>query len=111
MAPEALFQYEIEESEDQFKLNVVTIKCSGRLVNDTARDLRELVSPLIEKSGTRIVLDFSDLTFIDSAGLGALVGLKVSAIHKGLVKLELVNLTPRVLELLRVTRLTELFSK
>jgi anti-anti-sigma factor len=80
-------------------------------VNETDRDLRELVSPLIAKSGTRVVLDFSDLTFIDSAGLGALVGLKVSAIHKGLVKLELVNLTPRVMDLLRLTRLTELFSK
>ena len=48
---------------------------------------------------------------IDSSGLGTLVGLKVSAINKGLVKLELVNLSPRVAELLKLTSLTDLFAK
>ena len=44
------------------------------------------------------------------AGLGALVGLKVSAIKQGLCILEFANIPPRMLELLRITRLTELFS-
>jgi len=57
------------------------------------------------------VIDFADLTYLDSLGLGALVGLKVSAINKGLCKLELVNLSPRVRELLSLTNLTELFSR
>jgi hypothetical protein len=39
-----------------------------------------------------------------------LVGLKVSAINKGLVKLELVNLSPRVSELLKLTSLTGWFA-
>jgi hypothetical protein len=43
--------------------------------------------------------------------LGTLVGLKVSAINKGLVKLEIENLTPRVLDLLKITRLLDLFQK
>ena len=42
--------------------------------------------------------------------MGALVSLKVSAINKGLIKLELVNLSPRVSELLKLTSLTELFA-
>jgi hypothetical protein len=38
------------------------------------------------------------------------VGLKVSAINRGLCVLELVNLTPRVKKLLSITNLLELFS-
>jgi anti-anti-sigma factor len=48
---------------------------------------------------------------MDSSGLGALVGLKVSAINKGLGKLELVNLSPRVRDLLKLTSLTDLLTK
>jgi anti-anti-sigma factor len=51
------------------------------------------------------------LKYLDSLGLGALVGLKVSAMHKSFCKLELVNLSPRVRELLSLTKLTELFSR
>jgi anti-anti-sigma regulatory factor len=47
---------------------------------------------------------------LDSSGLGALVGLKVSAINQGLCILEFANMTPRVMELLRITRLTQMFS-
>ena len=42
-------------------------------------------------------------------GLGALVGLKVSAINAGYCTLELKNLSKRIQELLRITNLTELF--
>jgi anti-anti-sigma regulatory factor len=47
---------------------------------------------------------------LDSSGLGALVGLKASAINQGLCILEFVNMTPRILELLRITHLTKMFS-
>ena len=57
------------------------------------------------------MIDFTDLAFLDSSGLGTLVGLKVSSINKGLGKLELVNLSPRVRELVTITNLTELFAK
>jgi hypothetical protein len=39
-----------------------------------------------------------------------LVGLKVSAINEGYCTLELVNLSPRVKELLRITNLKQLFA-
>ena len=68
------------------------------------------MSPLIARGGRR-VLDFSDLEYIDSSGQGALVGLKISAINRGLCILELVNLTPRVQKLLSMTNLLQLFSQ
>jgi anti-sigma B factor antagonist len=60
--------------------------------------------------GGHIVIDLADLNYLDSSGLGALVGLKVSALHTGLCRLELANLTPRVKELLSLANLTKLFS-
>lgn len=108
-AQDAGFHYEIEESQDQTGWKTTTIHCHGRLANQTAGQLKELVKPLIPKGG-RIVLDFADLEYLDSSGLGALVGLKVSALHQGLVKLELDNLSPRMKDLLSMTNLLQLFG-
>lgn len=88
---------------------MTTIKCHGRLVSDTAAQIKDVVKPVI-KSGGRIVLDLTDVSYLDSSGLGTLVGLKVSAINEGYCTLELVNLTPRVQELLRITNLKQLFA-
>ena len=108
--PETSFHYEVTKSEDENKWKVTTITCHGRLVSDTADKLKEVVKPLIAEGGG-IVIDFADLNYLDSLGLGALVGLKVSAINKGFCNLELINLSPRVRELLSLTNLTQLFSR
>jgi anti-anti-sigma factor len=104
------FHYEIEESEDESGWKTTTIHCHGKLISENTAQIRELVSPLIARGG-RTVLDFTDLEYLDSSGLGALVGLKVSAINRGLCKLELVNLTPRIKKLLSITNLVQLFSE
>jgi len=109
-APGTLFSYDIEESEDTNKYITTTIKCHGRLVSENTAQIRELVTPLIQRGG-RTVLDFSDLEYLDSSGLGAIVGLKVSAINRGLCVLDLVNLTPRVKKLLSITNLLQLFGQ
>ena len=88
---------------------MTTIKCHGELVSNTAAEIKELVRPLI-LLGSRIVIDLGDVKHLDSAGLGALVGLKASAIKQGSCILELANMTPGVLELLRITHLTQMFS-
>ena len=107
---ETSFHYEVATGEDGNEWKLTTITCHGRLVSDNADQIKEPVKPLIAEGG-RIVVDFADLKYLDSLGLGALVGLKVSAINKGMCKLELVNLSPRVRELLSLTNLTELFSR
>jgi len=59
---------------------VTTVKCRGELVCGTAGELKERVRPLIPLGG-RIIIDLGDVKHLDSASLGALVGLKVSAIN------------------------------
>ena len=117
MARDGSFHCELEKSHHTDKDtdkdesgSVTTIKCRGELVSNTAAKMKELVSPLIPLGG-RIIIDLGEVKHLDSAGLGALVGLKVSAINQGQCKLELANMTPGVLELLRITHLTQLFSQ
>ena len=110
MSPESAFHYEIEKSRnEELGVDVTTIHCHGRLTNANASEIKEVVKPLIGHGG-HIVIDLADLNYLDSSGLGALVGLKVSALHTGLCRLELANLTPRVKELLSLANLTKLFS-
>ncbi len=107
--PETSFHYEVDHSEDENKWKVTTITYHGRLVSDNAEEIRELVKRLISEGG-HIVIDFADLKYLDSLGIGTLVGLKVSAINKGFCKLEFVNLSPRMRELLTFVNLAQLFS-
>jgi anti-anti-sigma factor len=54
---------------------VKVIQLSGMLGSSQSQDFREKINEIIEKeSSTKIVLvDFKDVTFMDSSGLGALV--------------------------------------
>lgn len=109
MSPEATFRYEIEKSDDEHGNKVTTVKCHGRLIAGNSDAMRDIVKPLIPQGG-RIVIDLADLNYLDSAGLGALLALKVSALRQGFCRLELSNMTPRILELLRITHTDTVFS-
>ena len=110
MAPDNSFHCEVEKPDaDERGNTVTTVKCHGRLVSETSGQMKEVVKPLIPLGG-RIVIDLGDLNYLDSSGLGTLIGLKVSAIKQGLCIMELTNMTPRVLELLRVTNLAQMLS-
>ena len=50
------------------------------------------------------------MNYLDSSGLGALVGLKLTAVKQGFCILEFVEATPRILELLRISNLTQILS-
>ena len=105
---EVSFHCEIEESEAEGK-KVTTIRCHGRLVSATAEQFKATVKPLVVR-GSHLLIDFGDLAYMDSSGLGAVVGLKVSSLSKGEATLDLINLSPRVRELLSLTNLVQLFT-
>jgi anti-sigma B factor antagonist len=102
------FHYEVHEFTDETGWITTTIHCHGKIISENTGDVRNLVKPLIERGG-HIILDFTDLQFLDSSGLGTIVSLKVSSINRGLCKLDLVNFTPRIEKLLLLTNLLELF--
>lgn len=91
-------------------LNGITIvDCNGRIVfGEEAAALRESVKAIIPQA-PRLVLNLKNVTYIDSGGLGTLVGLYTSANSSG-GEIKLANLTPRVGQLLQVTKLVTVFD-
>jgi anti-sigma B factor antagonist len=109
MSTAAPLTYEVEKSGDSATGRITTVVLHGRLVAENNAELKGLLKPLIAAGG-RIVLNFSDVSYMDSSGLGALVVLKMSSINAGFGTLEFEHLSQRVQELLRLTNLTELFK-
>ena len=110
MEAKTSFHFEVEKSpDDQFGNKVTTIRCHGKVTADNVGELREVVKPLLPLGG-RVVIDLTDVHFLDSSGLGTFVALKVSALKQGLCILEFVNMTSRVLELLRLSRLDKVLA-
>jgi anti-anti-sigma factor len=103
------FHCEIKKSGEPSTGRVTKVFCHGSVVSQTANELKEIVKPLIVDGG-RIILDFKDVSYVDSLGLGTLVGLKVSAINQGYCTLEFEHLSQRIQDLLRITNLVELFK-
>jgi anti-anti-sigma factor len=88
--------------------NKAVVRLHGRLVAGVNDILYAEVSRLIPDT-KRIVLDLTDLTHMDSMGLGALIRVYVSAKSAG-TELQLVNLGPRVRQLLGMTNLLSAFT-
>ena len=84
------------------------VRCHGRLVSGV-HDLLYSQARQIMPDARRVVLDLTDLTHVDSTGLGTLVRLYVHARSTG-SSLELINLGPRVRQLLGLTNLLSVFT-
>ena len=86
-----------------------TFRCAGRIVSETVELLRSEVKPAFAQFST-VILDLTDVSYMDSSGLGAMVGLYVSA-KTAKCQLKLINLNKRVKELFSLTRVGEVFGK
>ena len=88
---------------------VVVVDCNGRIVlGEESTTLRVLVKDLLTTC-RQIVLELGEVAYMDSAGLGALVGLYTSARNAG-GDIKLANLSPRLRDLLQLTRLYSAFE-
>ena len=103
-----------ETSRSQLTLEIdrtddgAVVRCFGSLVYGTTSALYSKVHPLIPGS-KRIVLDLSELTYMDSMGLGILARLYVSAKASG-CRLELIHIGKRIKELLDLTGMWSVFA-
>jgi anti-sigma B factor antagonist len=89
---------------------VTVLILDGRVVlGEETNALREKVKSLLAEGKQKLVLDMSNVTLIDSAGLGTLVGLHQSASTRG-ASLRLCNLGAKFKELLQMTRLLTVFD-
>ncbi len=100
--PQAPLQLLVEQTSTE-----AGVRCIGRIVSNTAELLRETIRPLTE-TNKNVALDLTAVDYMDSSGLGTVVGLFVSARRTG-CNLRMVNPNERVKELFKITRLGQLF--
>jgi anti-sigma B factor antagonist len=88
--------------------DATVVECRGRLTMEVSTDFKQQIKEMIPKT-RRLVLDLSGITYMDSSGLGAIVGIYVSA-KAGRCNLQLVNLSQQIRKLLGMTRVISLFE-
>ncbi|MCC2320600.1 STAS domain-containing protein [Cellulomonas xiejunii] len=85
------------------------VRVAGEVDVASADRLRERLAVLLSQGRTDLVVDLTGVTFLDSTGLGLLVGtLKRVRLAGG--RLELVVDSERLLKVFRITGLTQVFA-
>ncbi|MGA2607452.1 MAG: STAS domain-containing protein [Terriglobia bacterium] len=101
--PSSRLKLDVHTTED-----ATVVRLSGNLTRDAAAIFKEEVKALIPQS-KRLVLDLSEVAYMDSSGLGAVVSVYITAKKAG-CDLHLINLSKRVKELLGLTNLLAVFE-
>ncbi|MGA8847506.1 MAG: STAS domain-containing protein [Nocardioides sp.] len=95
-----MIEFAVETREDG--IGVVTPE--GRLNMVSARRLKEILSDLVDNGTSKIVVDLGETTFLDSSGLGALIGGLKSARQAG-GDLRIARVSPTVMTVFELTNL------
>lgn len=83
---------------------VAVVRPRGRLNMVAARSLKKTLATLVGEGRTRIVVDLAETSFLDSSGLGALIGGLKSARQAG-GDLRIARPTPEVLTVFQLTNM------
>ena len=90
------------------KISIVDL--SGPLTSFETAALNETIASLIRQGRKRIVLNLSGLDYLDSSGVGQLVRTYLMVIKAG-GEMRAVGLTPRVEEIMKITKLSQVFPE
>jgi anti-anti-sigma factor len=85
-----------------------TVRCTGRITSSTSSQLQSAVRDLLPQSKS-VVLDLTNVSYMDSSGLGAIIGIYLSA-RRQHCGLKLIHLNQRLQELFRITKLASIFE-
>jgi len=89
---------------------VAVVDVSGRItLGEGSSSVRDSLRELIGKGEKKILLNLSDVSYIDSSGIGELVSAYTTISNQG-GTLKLVGLTKRVKDLLQITKLYTVFD-
>ena len=98
-----------EVSEDLLSDGRAVLTLSGRLNALTAPDLKEQMKRLIGEGYLNLIVDLTDVPFIDSSGLAAMVsGLKAARQEEGTLKLA--GLNEQTMTVFKLTLLDRVFK-
>lgn len=88
---------------------VTILSCNGRIVfGEEATELRETLKRLLA-STRQVILNLTNVSYIDSGGLGTLVGVYSSARSSG-ADIKLTGLGQKLRDVLQITKLVTVFE-
>jgi anti-sigma B factor antagonist len=89
---------------------VTVLDLSGRItLGEGSALLRTTIRELLEGQRFKILVNLADINYIDSSGIGELVGAYTTVKNRG-GELKLLNLTKKVHDLLQITKLYTVFD-
>ncbi len=90
--------------------NVAIVDLSGRItLGEGSGAVRNAIKDLVTAGSKNILVNLGDVTYIDSAGLGELVGSYATVTNAG-GQIKLLNAQKKVKDLLQVTKLYTVFE-
>ena len=89
---------------------VTVVRVKGKItIGEGDVKLREAIEALINQDHKHVLVDLGNVSFMDSSGVGELVGCYTTVMNRG-GKLKLLNLTKKIHDLLQVTQLITVFD-
>jgi anti-sigma B factor antagonist len=96
--------------EKRKKGDVLILDLKGKiLIGDGIDVLREAINAAVKEKETKVLLNFMEVPYLDSTGLGEVVR-SYTSIKKEGGAIKIVNLTNKVKDLLSVTKLLTVFD-
>ena len=90
--------------------DITIVDLSGQIkLGEGSTVFREIVRDLLRRGQRKMLLNLADINYIDSSGLGELVGALTSVRKQG-GELKLLHLTRKVHDLLQITKLCTVFD-
>src|SRR5947209_13012398 len=90
--------------------NVVNVDFAGKItLGENTGILRDELRSLLAQGHTNILLNMGGVSYVDSAGLGELVGAYTTATNQG-GSVKLLNLHGKMKDLMQLTKLHTIFS-
>lgn len=87
---------------------VVTAYLKGELDHHTAREMREMIDSAVELNmPTLLVLDFTAVSFMDSSGIGLVMGRYRQLLKSG-AQLHITGASPNIYKVMRLAGLEKL---
>lgn len=96
--------------EKRKKGDVLILDLKGKiLIGEGIEELREAINTAVKEKESKLLLNFADVPYLDSTGLGEVVRAYTSVKKEGGV-VKIINLTNKVRDLLSVTKLITVFE-
>jgi anti-sigma B factor antagonist len=90
--------------------DVTVVDATGRItLGEGASVFRDMIRDLAAKGNKKILINLSDVSYIDSSGIGEMVSSFTTVTNHG-GQLKLLGLTKRVKDLLQITKLYTVFE-